>query len=230
MRWPQRLDLLHVAVEVGDPAQRLLRRRDVVAGAGEDDDRGSGCCAGRSWRRAPARSRPGEAVADEQVLDDPADLVAVHQEEAAPPALELEEALGLRVDVRAEVVVLAEPGVAGLQALEVRSPGWRRRRSRCRGRPAASMARTAERGRRGSASGSRPRSPAQYDRGAPFSTRAPAESGSDAASIITAQPPWQLPMTTGLGASGWSRRTSRQEGGLGRGDVERRSGRARGRG
>ena len=36
---PARLDLLGRGVEVGDPVERLLRRRDVVAHRGEQDDR-----------------------------------------------------------------------------------------------------------------------------------------------------------------------------------------------
>ena len=60
-----------------------------------------------------------EVVADEQVLDDPFDLLPAHQEEAAPPALEFEEALRLGVDLREEVVVLVEVGVGGVERLEV---------------------------------------------------------------------------------------------------------------
>jgi hypothetical protein len=61
----------------------------------------------------------GELVADEEVVDDPADLLLVHQVEAAPPALELEEALGLGVDVGEEVVPLLPPRVRRIEALEV---------------------------------------------------------------------------------------------------------------
>ena len=39
---------------------------------------------------------------------------------------------------------------------------------------------------------------AQYDIGAPLITSGPAMSGRAAASIITAQPPWQLPTITGF--------------------------------
>ncbi len=39
-------------------------------------------------------------------------------------------------------------------------------------------------------------------------TIGPVSSGYDAASIIAAQPPWQLPMTTGFGLSGCRSRTA----------------------
>ena len=39
-------------------------------------------------------SAAGQLVADEQVFDDPADLVVVHEIEAGPPFLEIEEAVG----------------------------------------------------------------------------------------------------------------------------------------
>src|SRR6185436_18027770 len=51
--------------------------------------------------------------------------------------------------------------------------------------------------------------PPQYDIGAPLMTIGPAASGSDAASIIAAQPPWQLPTTAGFGLFGCSSRTLR---------------------
>ena len=63
------------------------------------------------WMARRSKARPSdhsaspcrEVVADEQVLDDPLDLLPVHQEEAAPPALELQEALRLGVDLGEEV-------------------------------------------------------------------------------------------------------------------------------
>ena len=44
---------------------------------------------------------------------------AVHQEEAAPPALELEEALGLRVDLGEQVVVFLEVCVCRIEVFEI---------------------------------------------------------------------------------------------------------------
>ena len=115
----ERLDLLLVAVDVGDPAQRLAGRGDVVAGRGEHHHRRADGPHVEGGAGAGADLAAREAVADEQVLDDPVDLVAVHQVVAAPPALEFQEARRLGVDVLVQVVVAPEPGGAGREGLEV---------------------------------------------------------------------------------------------------------------
>src|SRR5215212_7945155 len=46
--------------------------------------------------------------------------------------------------------------------------------------------------------------------GAPFTTRGPTHSGSSAPISMAAQPPWQLPLTTGLPRVGWRSRTIRR--------------------
>ena len=61
----------------------------------------------------------GQPVADEQLVDDPADLLLVHQVVAAPPPLELEEPRRLGIDVGVQVVVLVPEGVGRVEALEV---------------------------------------------------------------------------------------------------------------
>ena len=63
-------------------------------------------------------ARP-QLVADEQVARDPLDLLAVHQVEAAPPAIEVEKARRLGVDVRVQVVILVPERVGGIELLEV---------------------------------------------------------------------------------------------------------------
>ena len=74
----------------------------------------------RSKALPPVALRPGpQLVADEQVAGDPLDLLAVHQVEAAPPALELEEARRLGVDVREQVVVLVPERIGRIEVLEV---------------------------------------------------------------------------------------------------------------
>ena len=60
-----------------------------------------------------------ELVADEEIARDPLDLLAVHEEVAAPPALELEEARWLGVGVGEYLVVLVDEGVGRIQVLEV---------------------------------------------------------------------------------------------------------------
>src|SRR5439155_9661876 len=86
------LDFLGRAVDVGDPVERLLWGRDVVAHGREQDDRRLDLAQveGRAVLRTHV-SGP-ELVADEKIASDPLDLVAVHEVEATPPALELEKA------------------------------------------------------------------------------------------------------------------------------------------
>src|SRR5689334_9467821 len=114
-----RLDLLGARVQVAYPVERLLRRRDVVAHRRKHDDR----LADRLQVEIAAGPEPRlalrELVADEEIVDDPADLFLVHQVEAAPPALEFEEALRFVVDVVEEVVVLLPQRVRRVEALEV---------------------------------------------------------------------------------------------------------------
>jgi hypothetical protein len=113
-----RLDLVHVPVQVHNPVQRLRRRRDVVAVGGEDDDR-SRDAAQIDALAAQKRMALRELVADEEVLDDPANLLLVHHEEAAPPTLEIEVALGLGVDGGVEPVELLPICVRRVEPLEV---------------------------------------------------------------------------------------------------------------
>src|SRR4029078_6557827 len=81
------LDLLGRRIDVADPVERLLRRCDVVAHRCEHDyrllDRLQIEIAAGTKTRLALR----QLVADEEVVDDPADLLFVHQVEAAPPAL-----------------------------------------------------------------------------------------------------------------------------------------------
>ena len=116
---PARLDLLGAAIHIGDPVERLLRRRDVVAYRGEQNDRHLDLPQVESAARPGVHAARPDLVADEEILRDPLDLLAVHQEVAAPPALELEEARRLGVDVGEQVVILVPERVGRVQVLEV---------------------------------------------------------------------------------------------------------------
>ncbi len=113
-----RLDLLGRAVDVGHPVERLLRWRDVVAHRREEHNRRPDVAQVKGLSARALRARP-QLVADEEIAGDPLDLFAVHEVEAAPPALELEEARWLGVDVRVQVVVLVPERVRRIQVLEV---------------------------------------------------------------------------------------------------------------
>ena len=116
---PVGADLLQAAIEIGDPAQRLLRRGDVVALGAEDDDRRADVAQVEHRAVAHGDLGRGEPVADEKVIDDRLHLARVHQHMAAPPALELQVARWLGVDIGVDVVLLGPDRVGGVQRLEV---------------------------------------------------------------------------------------------------------------
>ncbi len=99
-------DLIDILVEVEDPAKCLLRRGDIVALGTEDDDRGANVAQidGRAVGQFYVASR--ELVSDEQLVDDPLNLLRVQIDVPAPPALELEVAVRLCVNLGIEIVLL----------------------------------------------------------------------------------------------------------------------------
>ena len=112
-------DVVILTVQVHDPAQRLLRRGDVVAlGTEADDGRADVAQVDAVAGRRDDLAR-GQTVADEQLVDDPLDLFAVEVHVAAPPLFEFQEALGLGVHLGPEVVVLGPPGVGRVLVFEV---------------------------------------------------------------------------------------------------------------
>ncbi|MCY1218642.1 hypothetical protein D9M72_305910 [compost metagenome] len=107
-------------VQIRDPVQRLLRRRDVVPPGRENDHRRTDVAqVHHGLAVAAAHLARGQPVADEQVLHDPVDLRAVHQEVAAPPALELQEARAFRVRLGVDVIELLPQRVGRIELLEV---------------------------------------------------------------------------------------------------------------
>ena len=112
-------DVVDVVVEIEDPSQRLLRRRDVVAlGAEHDDRRADVAQVDRRAVRGLDHSRR-KLVADEQLVDDELDFLGVEIDVAAPPALEAEIARRLGVDLGVEVVLLGPQRVGGILVLEI---------------------------------------------------------------------------------------------------------------
>ena len=77
------LDFLGAAVDVGDPIEGLLRRRDVVTHGRENNDRRLD----RLEIEKAAGTQPGFArsklVANEQIIDDPADFLVAYTPRAA---------------------------------------------------------------------------------------------------------------------------------------------------
>ena len=81
-------DLVDVLVEIENPAERLLRRRDVVALRAEHHDGRADIAQVDRGAVRRLDSAGGELVADEQLIDDELDLLGVQIDVAAPPALE----------------------------------------------------------------------------------------------------------------------------------------------
>ena len=107
------------SVQIGDPAQGLLRRRDVVALGAETDDRRADIAQVDALAIAGDDFGGGQLVADEELIDDPLNFFGVEIDVAAPPFLEFQEASGALVDVGPDVVTLGPVGVGGIEVLEV---------------------------------------------------------------------------------------------------------------
>jgi hypothetical protein len=91
-----RPDVVDAFIEIEDPTERLLRRADVVAERGEHNDRRGDVA---DVEQAPVGGRDfvsGQFVADEMLVDEILDLLAVELDEVAPPFLEAEESAALR--------------------------------------------------------------------------------------------------------------------------------------
>ncbi len=127
-------DVVVLLVEIDDPAQRLLRRGDVVALGAETEDRRADVAQVDPHPVAGDDFGGGEPVADEQLIDDPLHFLGVEVDVAAPPFLEFEKARPLGVDLRPEIVVLGPQRVGGIVILEVFDQIGRRRTCRRRGR------------------------------------------------------------------------------------------------
>src|SRR5262249_9798028 len=112
-------DLVDILVQIKNPAERLLRRRDVVAvGAKYDDGRADiaqvDC---RSIRYADVAG--GEIVADEQFVDNELNLFRIQIYLATPPALKAEIAGGFGVDCRIQIVLLGQKCICRILIFEI---------------------------------------------------------------------------------------------------------------
>ena len=106
-------------VEIDDPAQRLLRRSDVVALGAEAEDRRADVTQVDAHTVAGDDFGGGQPVADEQLIDDPLHFLGVEVDVPAPPGLEFQKALAFGIHARPEIVVLGPVGVGGIEILEV---------------------------------------------------------------------------------------------------------------
>jgi hypothetical protein len=112
-------DIVILGVEIGDPAQGLLRRRDVVALGAEADDRRADIAQVDALAGTGHDFSRGQFVADKQLINDPLDFLAVEIDVATPPFFKFEEALGAIIDVRPDVVILAPQRVGRVEVFKV---------------------------------------------------------------------------------------------------------------
>src|SRR6185503_4314851 len=112
------LEVVGVPIDDGNPAQRLMRRRDVVAPGSEDHDRVADAAQVGNAAVAHRQGSPLQAIAHEEIVHNRENLVSAEEIEAAPPALEVEEPRALAVDMREQVAVFL-PHRLRLEALEI---------------------------------------------------------------------------------------------------------------
>lgn len=92
---------------------------DVVAARAEHDDGRLDVAQVQADAVAGDQLGGGQPVADEQVVDDVLDLVAIQVHVAAPPFLEAQVALGFGVDIGVQVVLLVPQRIGGIEEFEV---------------------------------------------------------------------------------------------------------------
>ncbi len=92
-------DFVDVGIEIEDPVQRLLRRRDVVALGAKYQDRRSDIAQIDRLTVRHLDPAGGEVVADEEFVDDELNLLGIQVDMSAPPAFEFEVSFGLGIDL-----------------------------------------------------------------------------------------------------------------------------------
>ena len=89
-------DLVDIVIEVENPAERLLRRRDVVTLGAEHDDRRADVPQVNGCSFGGLNLACGQIVTDEQLVDDELNFFRVEVDVTAPPALKAEVARRLK--------------------------------------------------------------------------------------------------------------------------------------
>src|SRR5215468_2218724 len=112
-------DLVDILIQIENPAECLLRRRDIVALGAEYDDGGSNVAEVDRHAIAGLNSTCREIVADEQLVDNELDLLGVQIDVTTPPALEPEIARSFGVNLGVEIVLLAPQRVRRIEVLEI---------------------------------------------------------------------------------------------------------------
>src|SRR6266702_5775722 len=112
------LQVLRVLVDDGNPPHRLVRRGNVVALRGEDDNRIADTTQIGKTPGTDAKGTLLQPIADEQVSNDGKDLFTAEKVEATPPAFEPKKTLALAINMREQVRVFL-PDRFRSQSLEI---------------------------------------------------------------------------------------------------------------
>jgi len=112
-------DVLHGAVYAGNPIERLLGRRDVVAHRRENQNRAFDIFQVELPAFLQFQLAALQLVADKEIADNVVDFFVVHHEEAAPPFFKVEIAVLFRVHVRINVILLGPVCIGRIQQLHV---------------------------------------------------------------------------------------------------------------
>src|SRR5262245_11564438 len=117
-------DLVYALVVVENPAQRLLRWRDVVSLRTEAHDRCLDLTDVETNAIAGHDLRGRKLVPDKEIVDHPLHFLAAQQDEIPPPLLEMQIAALLLLRICPNVVLFRPQRVAGVEIVKVRNqPG-----------------------------------------------------------------------------------------------------------
>jgi hypothetical protein len=115
---PGTLEVVGILIDNRDLSKRLMGRRDVIPIGGEYDDGITDPAEIREAMVANPQRSLFQAVAHKEVLDDCENFFAAEKIKAAPPALEGQKSLALRIDMKEQIGVFL-PHCFRLQRLEI---------------------------------------------------------------------------------------------------------------
>src|SRR5262245_29631364 len=102
---PVGANVIDAVVEVEDPIERLLGRRNVVAFRAEYDDRRADIAKIDRGAIRGLDAPGGKIVADKQIIDNELDFLSIQIDVASPPLFKNQVAGGLGVDLGVKIVL-----------------------------------------------------------------------------------------------------------------------------
>src|SRR5262245_14045395 len=121
---PRPLEVPGMLVDRRNPAERLMRRRDVVTVGRKDDERIEDVAKIDAAVLVNPNLSLLQLVADKEILDNRHDLSAAEPVKPTPPSFELEKALTFRVNICEQIGILVPNSILRLEVFEILSePG-----------------------------------------------------------------------------------------------------------